>query len=336
MGSDKTRLPTAPPNSCYEIRQVPGKGCGCFATAPIKRGTRILADSPLVIVPIAKYLASDIGSVFEKLTADEQAQYLSLHSGHGQDPKTWPSRIHESVTPRERQRIQEQHEARVGTEPTLISIFQVNCMELDGGAAVFPHAARFNHACNPNATFSWNPAIGQETIHAMQDIDQGDEITLSYCDMSHERQLRGWELKHYGFVCNCKSCEIDADGDTADGTWAYQSAQRRFRLEELAREVRHLRGPRIEKGAQVAGFVPKMLEMAKLLVEEGDWTPRLANVFLDIALVCELKGEFKSGCMAADKAVQVKKDCQGEDYPDYDKYVEVLVRMRIKLGQQKA
>jgi hypothetical protein len=189
---------------------------------------------------MTSYLASDIESAFSKLSASDKELYFSLHSGHGQDPKTWPSRIHESVEPHERQRIQEQHKARVGKEASLISIFQINCMELDKGAAIFPHAARFNHACNPNATFSWNSAIGKETIHAMKDIKVGEEITISYCDMIHERELRKWELKHYGFVCDCRSCESDENGEV--GEWAEGSAERRFRLGELESATRFLRG----------------------------------------------------------------------------------------------
>ncbi|KAH4897718.1 hypothetical protein HBI80_190900 [Parastagonospora nodorum] len=333
MATTKT-VPSAPPNPYYTISALPNKGYGCVATAPIELGTRILADSPLLIVPIASYLASDIQAAFDKLSPEQQAQYFTLHSGHGQDPKIWPSRIHESVEPRERQRIREQHDARVGKEASLISIFQINCMELDNGAAIFPHAARFNHACNPNATFSWNAAIGKEIIHAMRDIEVGEEITISYCDMIHERQLRTWELKHYGFACDCRSCR-GQEGDEVEGTWAYQSAQRRFRLGELERETRFLRGKRLEQGAQQPDFVGKLVEMAGLHMQEEERGVRLANVFLDIALVCEIKGDFKSAVDAAKRAVEIKKDCQGEDFTDYEKYVVVLQRAIMLRGQSK-
>lgn len=81
----------------------------------------------------------------------------------------------------------------------------------------------------------------------MRDIEVGEEITISYCDMTHERQLRTWELKHYGFVCDCRSCR-GQEGDEVEDTWAYQSAQRRFRLGELERETRFLRGKMQREG----------------------------------------------------------------------------------------
>lgn len=156
-------------------------------------------------------MKSDIEAAFGSLTDEQKMMYFTLHSSHGQPASSWPSAIHSSVRTKERQRIEEQHAARTDPSPTLLSIFQTNCMEMDAGAAIFPHAARFNHACNPNACFSWNAEIGKETIHAMRDIEEGEEITLSYCDMGHGKRLRAWELKHYGFVCDCKAC-----GDVED------------------------------------------------------------------------------------------------------------------------
>lgn len=162
-------------------------------------------------MPVADYMESDIEAAFSQLSAAEKLQYLTLHSGHGQDPLAWPSQIHASVPARDRQRIAEQHAARISTEATLISIFQTNCMEMGPGAAVFLHTSRFNHACVPNACFAWNEAIGKETVHTMRDVAAGEEIVISYVDMEHDKRLRAWELRHYGFVCGCEVCGDEED-----------------------------------------------------------------------------------------------------------------------------
>jgi hypothetical protein len=251
-----TLTPAVVGNDYYEIRAIPGKGYGCVSLKPIPRGTRILAEDPLLIVPVGDYMLSDVQKAFDSLTPSQQTLYYTLHSSHGQDPKKWPSRIHDS-------------------SPSLISIFQTNCMEMNAGAAVFPHAARFNHSCNPNACFSWNASIGKETIHVMSPIPAGEEITLSYCDMIHDKSLRAYELKHYGFTCGCPACSDDEEDET---TFGYQSAERRFRLQELERETRFFRGANLERGAQRDDFVKKLLQLAALHKAEGDYTARLANV----------------------------------------------------------
>ena len=181
------------------------------------------------------------------------------------------------VEGKERQRIQEQHEARIGKEPSLISIFQTNCMEWNKGAAVFPNAARFNHSCNPNACFTWNSAIDKETIHVMNDVSKDEEITLSYCDMIHDKKVRAWELKHYGFTCDCRACTEDEDDETS---FAYQSAERRYKLQELERETRYLRRGNLAEGAKQPEFVAKLLMLAVMHQQEGDLTARLASVYV--------------------------------------------------------
>lgn len=51
--------------------------------------------------------------------------------------------------------------------------------------------------------------------------------------------------------------------------------------------------------------------------------------------MCEHKNELKFAESAATKAVQTKKECQGEDFPDFVQYVEVLRRIKTKkLAQQ--
>ncbi|KAJ4993279.1 set domain-containing protein 5 [Stagonosporopsis vannaccii] len=322
--SSSDTIPIAPPNPYYEIRAVPGKGYGCIATTPIPRGTRILADSALLSVPNAHYMASDIALAFAALTAAQQSLYLSLHSAHGQAPSHWPSSMHASVPARDKQRILEQHAARTAPSPSLLSIFQTNCMELGHGAGVFPHAARFNHSCVPNATFAWNERLRKETVHAMRDVGVGEELVICYVDVAHDRRLRAWELRHYGFVCGCVACGEGED----DSSPAFASAQRRLQLYDLDRETRRLRGSRLDDGAAQPGFAAKLLKMAALLQEEGAWDARLAGVFLDIALVCEANGDFMMGVRAGERALQVKRDAQGVDAADYKKYGEVLERIR--------
>lgn len=46
--------------------------------------------------------------------------------------------------------------------------------------------------------------------------------------------------------------------------------------------------------------------------------------FLDIALTCECNGDLKMGILAGEKALKIKKDSQGIDSKDFDKYAGVL------------
>ncbi|KAJ2448644.1 hypothetical protein EV183_005337 [Coemansia sp. RSA 2336] len=63
----------------------------------------------------------------------------------------------------------------------------------------------FNHSCLPNAVFVFSD--GMQVVRALEDIDPGDEITLTYTDSllpHNERQKRLVEV--YFFSCSCKKC----------------------------------------------------------------------------------------------------------------------------------
>lgn len=109
----------------------------------------------------------------------------------------------------------------------------------------------------------------------MNRVRANQEITLSYCDMMHDKRLRAYELKHYGFVCDCPACGDDEEDEAGFG---YQSEERRFRLQELERETRFFRGGGLGEGAKRENFVGKLVEMAGLHRAEGDFTARLAAV----------------------------------------------------------
>jgi hypothetical protein len=78
-------LQILPPNSKLEIRNTPGKGYGIFSTAPIARGTRLLAEEPLLRINHTQYMAKDVQHALEKLPKEKQTRYWTLASAHGQD-----------------------------------------------------------------------------------------------------------------------------------------------------------------------------------------------------------------------------------------------------------
>lgn len=267
-------LTTTDGNEYYEIKAIPGKGYGCFARQFIKCGTRILEDSPLLYVSKGYYYAADVQAEFEKLSADDKKLFFTLHSAHGQDPKHWPLQgIHPDVPPPEARKIEEESKARLAKEPSVLSIFQTNCMGKGGGSAVFPNCARFNHSCVPNACFAWNDATDKETIHVIRDIQPGEEITLTYCDVTHDKTLRRWELKHYGFFCDCPACGDDTDPES----FAAKSALRRYRIQELEVATEQYRGEFLARAMDNPELVEQLLEICKLRREEGYNTPLLAN-----------------------------------------------------------
>jgi hypothetical protein len=79
------------------------------------------------------------------------------------------------------------------------------------GTAHYPTIALMNHSCDPNV--EWRSADGTNKIqvYALRDIQQGEEIFISYIDQSlpkDERQRMLTDL--YGFACTCARCSSNS------------------------------------------------------------------------------------------------------------------------------
>jgi len=108
------------------------------------------------------------------------------------------------------------------------------------GAAVCTPASLFNHACAPNAAKIWRrrqrrrlAAVGSDTKEgedeeegnggpqlvfvALCDIEVGEEIFISYIDLSNSVSQRREVLeRHFGFICDCSRCQREQEKEEGD------------------------------------------------------------------------------------------------------------------------
>ena len=70
-----------------------------------------------------------------------------------------------------------------------------------------PTSALFNHSCRPNAVVVFPLGATQLEMIAIRNIAEGDEVLISYVDVSMDRDDRRKDLKAgYGFDCDCELC----------------------------------------------------------------------------------------------------------------------------------
>eukprot|EP00833_Pecoramyces_ruminatium_P018438 jgi/Orpsp1_1/1192470/evm.model.d7180000093595.1 len=76
--------------------------------------------------------------------------------------------------------------------------------------SAFPVGSLFNHSCMPNATLYYHG--NRQILRAMRDIQQGEEICITYTDVMNSRKDRKkLLLEKYKFECHCERC-IDDHG----------------------------------------------------------------------------------------------------------------------------
>ncbi len=63
-------------------------------------------------------------------------------------------------------------------------------------------------SCLPNSHNSWNSDKKSETIHAIRNINVGEQITISYDNGGPSDSRRIYLEKAFGFDCNCRVCSF--------------------------------------------------------------------------------------------------------------------------------
>jgi hypothetical protein len=175
-----------------EVKETPEKGLGIFAKMQIPRGTRIIAETPLLRATAFSTHCVNVQDAFERLSSAKQHAYLQLHGYASPTLKkdnNWPS------LPELNRKV--------------LAIFAANRW----GSDVFWLASRFNHSCIPNVHNAYNPTIRMETFHSTRDIEAGEELTISYVSGISVRDERQAQLKSWGFQCSCPACEDTSEGN---------------------------------------------------------------------------------------------------------------------------
>jgi hypothetical protein len=188
----------------FIIKESPGKGFGLFASCKLKRGELILEEKPLFKVNYYQN-QNETDKKISKLSPEAKKIFNELTDCHS--PKS----------------------------PTPYGIVQTNALPLGNYATqggIFPLLSRINHSCLPNVHHNWNPYKEMETIYAIRDIEQEEEILTSYIDLYNDKDTRQQLLKSsFNFNCNCELCSIK------DETKRRKSDIRRNILKQLDEEI---------------------------------------------------------------------------------------------------
>uniref|UniRef100_A0A3Q3BAR3 [histone H3]-lysine(4) N-trimethyltransferase n=1 Tax=Kryptolebias marmoratus TaxID=37003 RepID=A0A3Q3BAR3_KRYMA len=127
---------------------------------------------------------------------------------------------------------------------SLIAKVTCNCFTIsDGelqelGVGLYPSLSLLNHDCRPNCVMVFEGTKIQ--LRAVQDINPGDELTISYTETLSLTEDRQKQLEdQYHFVCRCQRCESpEEDGLMLSGEKAKWSPLKEAlsRLEGLKTE----------------------------------------------------------------------------------------------------
>jgi len=141
----------------WTTAEIPGKGRGLVATTSISKGMRILSERLIVRLP----------------WEDQGRRTDSKPAGDGLPPSVDEQLCNLTWSPSLDGHI---HESR---RTTIADTYGIP-IDSVGNLGVFTNASSINHSWRPNAWHAWNTATERLTVHAIRNIEQGEEITISY------------------------------------------------------------------------------------------------------------------------------------------------------------
>ena len=204
-----SRLAAVTHDAPFAVAALEGRGLGVVALRDLRAGARLLAETPLVVVPLGAAGRDSRAEGRESMGATA-AQLRAAVAAMPSDKRELFFSLSQSES--------------FGTVKTAEGIAQTNGIpfrvagELFG--AVYLMASRFNHACDANAAFKFNTRLGQLTVHAVRPIPSGAEVTFNYAGFVACRQQRQQRLRDaFGFDCACAKCLLS-------GLPLHQSEQR--------------------------------------------------------------------------------------------------------------
>ncbi|KAI0408951.1 hypothetical protein F4802DRAFT_604706 [Xylaria palmicola] len=179
--------------------EIPAKGRGLVATRTIRRGERIMAARPALLVH---------RNAFSDLRLEDIYHLMDRAVGNLPKPR------------------KESYLAQAGTmgghkitDILFTNSFQVALGDKDGGFHYgnFPEVSLLNHDCRPNLAFFVDQNLTHYT-HAVRDIAPGEELTISYIDALQARLVRQERTRSsLGFSCGCSQCALPPkESDASD------------------------------------------------------------------------------------------------------------------------
>lgn len=191
-----------------------GMGNGLFATVDISVGTRILVESPVILLPQSPTPFREFCKAVGSMESDING-LRDLHCNARLLNRNAPGNIWTQILSEDYQNPIDVRDDSVMNMIRLYATYYTNAVIIiedgkDKGTAVFRDFSYINHSCRPNAFSIFNTKTNRQTVYAGWNIKAGQQILISYFGgnedfMTHQQRLEQTR-RDWGFACACKLC----------------------------------------------------------------------------------------------------------------------------------
>ncbi|KAM6954576.1 N-lysine methyltransferase SMYD2-B [Aplochiton taeniatus] len=179
------------------------------------------------------------------------------------------------------------------------------------GSAIYPDVALINHSCAHSVIVTYDGTVAE--VRAVQDMQPGDEVLISYIDLLYPTADRNERLRNsYYFSCDCKDCQTKCKDKLK---LKVRKRSDPISPEDISNMVRYARSIirefRAAKHEQNILFAPasELLEMCQLSLEKMGTVFEDSNVYMLHMMyqamgVCLYLGEWDSAIRYGEKILK--------------------------------
>lgn len=200
-----------------------GMGKGLFATVDISVGTRVLVESPMMMLRQSSTPFRDFCQAVRSMDSDMNG-LKDLHCNARLLNEHLPGNILTQIRNEDPQKPIDIRDDSVLNLVRLYATYYTNAVTIsedgkDTGSAVFRTLSYVNHSCTPNVFSIFNTKTNRQTVYAGWNIKAGQQILISYFGGNEDFLTREQRLEQtrrdWGFACSCAVCLQSAITDPA-------------------------------------------------------------------------------------------------------------------------
>ena len=189
-----------------------------------------------------------------------------------------------------------------------LGIARTNALPLGSNtrsSSLFLEASRINHSCRHNAQNTWNENIERLTVHALRDIEEREEVTISYLANTEEYTEQQRFLKErFKFDCKCELYSLPR-------AQRKRSNARLRKIQAIDRSIGafFLGDLKPEKALRL------LHTMFGLFDEEGIWDSSIARAYKDAYDIATENEDESRARVFAERAYNARRLIEGDDSP---------------------
>ncbi|KAE9368533.1 SET domain-containing protein [Stipitochalara longipes BDJ] len=304
----------------FQVKDLGGKGNGLVATADFPRGTRIISETPHLWFTTTQPLSSTasmlgVGEGSQLITKTTQElesaipHYIKRQLNGDRPGTLGSSRLHENGDDFPDQTPEQFASANIlpakNSSGCAMMVYYLNTI------------GHINHACFPNAEYSWNDKLQLGIVHAVCDIKAGDEVTINYGFEMY--QCRSYHIRErFGFICLCDTCEretsLPRDSDSG--------VHLRLRDEQVAllNEKFLITNPSSCRKYHPETCLRKLYWQYQYFKKRGYQDSRVNKILMEAFQILAGHGDLARALHFAERYLEAQIACYGRDADEIEKW----------------